>query len=132
MARILNIHRLLKNLTVIAVFVRVARTEVDVRLAVFVGVPCAEVQIRLVVLKHILVSLNDVTDDPDKKKSVLVTYRDGSLYFCGTEGSSFTVCDMQGRICIKGKASPEISVNNLTTGVYMVNIGGRSVKFFKK
>ena len=74
----------------------------------------------------------DITDDPDKKKSVLVTYRDGSLYFCGTEGSSFTVCDMQGRICIKGKASPEISVNNLTTGVYMVNIGGRSVKFFKK
>ena len=74
----------------------------------------------------------DLPDEPEKKKSIMVTYRNESLFFGDTEGITFTVCDMKGRICMKGKTSREISVNNLSTGLYKVVIGGYSVKFFKK
>ena len=73
----------------------------------------------------------DSSEEPEKK-SVLVTYRNESLFFDGSEGSVFTVCDMQGRIYMKGKTSHEISVRNLSTGLYKVNINGYTVKFFKK
>ena len=67
-----------------------------------------------------------------QNNSTLVTYRNESIFFNEFEGSAFTVVDTHDMICMKGKAPHELSVKNLSKGMYKLTINGLTIRFYKK
>ena len=67
-----------------------------------------------------------------QSSSSLVTYRNDNLFFNDYEGSAFTIVDTHDRICMKGSAPQELSVKNLSAGMYKLTINGLVVRFYKK
>ena len=63
-------------------------------------------------------------DDAEFKVPAFATIADGMLQFVNAEGESFVVCDVQGRICMKGTVSSDrVSAESLDNGIYFVKVG---------
>lgn len=70
----------------------------------------------------------------DKEISVLTDMATNSLSVTGAQGKTADIFDANGRLLIKQSlsATDKIDVSALASGMYMLKIGGATVKFIKK
>lgn len=89
---------------------------------------------RIANIRKITFSLSSTTAVEDVKDDAILVYPNPTqdiLYIKGIESQTLRVYDLQGRV-LQEEQGNQITVSNLSTGTYLLQIGTQVVRFIKQ